>query len=491
MPRPLYRFALPEGTRLALARLYDDVDDAEAVRAWEEGRSEAPPFVWRVVAEGNKALVEDLARSRSSVFEDLARLRQAGLVRAAKRDGRTGLELLGTRRESAQPDCGSENTDGKSEQPDSRGPPARTRSPNPRTASPSSRTPSPPGRTLAPAHAVLIQQEQHRDEPAKPEARRGGAANDPPASSTTTRAARLAPPAVQAPARALLLRLAHEFGELFVPTTADGAPLESRRIRPDADTLRRLAELLTPPDDVDAQAWTAREVERVRSYVTTYAEICRADPEQARSWGSRMLETRTTAWETTMRIVDRWREEQAAAATAEREAQAHAAAAEARAVAERLAELEQLARTGETPGEREVREQLGLPARDHRADHAAALAAQRAAREAGRPLALADLNAAVRAAPGPVEPASTPLPALPSMARVAPEAGRPPLTEDEEDALRLQGQLRVEVDDEFDLVGRRISVAIAEFERLARRPPTTRELEEIKRRASGEEETGT
>lgn len=76
------------------------------------------------------------------------------------------------------------------------------------------------------------------------------------------------------------------------------------------------------------------------------------------------------------------------------------------------------------------------------------------------------------------------------VARVAhAEPGRPPLTEDEEDTLRLQGQLRVEVDDEFDLVGRRISVAIAEFRRLARRAPTPGELEDIRRRAR-EEETG-
>jgi len=107
-----------------------------------------------------------------------------------------------------------------------------------------------------------------------------------------------------------LLRLAREFGEAFVPcvpgtTTA----LESRRIKPDADTLRRLAELLTPPEDVEPGAWLDRQVELVSGYVRDYATICAADPEQAHHWGGHMLETRllkgqASAWETTTRIVD-------------------------------------------------------------------------------------------------------------------------------------------------------------------------------------------
>lgn len=515
MPRALYRLPVLEAVRLTLAVLYDDVEDPESVRAWEDGRSAAPPFIWRL--SGYQALGEALGgRARSAVAKDLSTLMSRGIIRRARRDGRTGLELLGTRAvdpsanrtadrtrtagpkvrhdgpdSPASPIGQSATTDRKvrhdglkspkrltPESVTTDFPPDRTvrhrgpDSPSPRT--PGSVTTDP---TRARAVTTLEAPEEKRATPTPTRRGEASAANVPPKRQEKP----LASPAMQAPARALLLQLAHEFGELFVPTTAEGTPLESRRIRPDTETLRRLADLLTPPEDVDAETWIAREVERVRAYVRDYATICKADPEQARAWGSRMLESQTTAWETTQRIVDRWREAEAAARRAEREAQAAAREADRRAVAERLAELEQLARRGETPGERDARVGMGLAARDHRADHAAAQAAQKAATAAGRPLTLAELNAAVRAAPAPAPTAATPLPELPAMQRAEP--GRPPLT----DAASGRPQ-RAGITDEQALT--RLRLAIAEFRRVARRDPNTSEMKQIEAAASGKE-TGT
>jgi len=237
--------------------------------------------------------------------------------------------------------------------------------------------------------------------------------------------------------------------------------------------------------------------------------ICAGDPEQAHSWGGWMLETRlgkgtVSAWVTLTRIVDRWREAQAAAATAAQTAAAEGRHAEARAVAERLAELEQHARHGETPGEREVRVQLGRPARDHRADHAAALAVVGAARAAGRAPQIAEVNAAVAQVPALVDgtalniPAAersgvTPLPQLPPMQHV----GEPPareLTDEEEAAIRETGRRRegqVGLDAE-QLLSRRVSRFVREFINRTGRAPTPEESEQISRLVRGQKgATGT
>jgi hypothetical protein len=71
---------------------------------------------------------------------------------------------------------------------------------------------------------------------------------------------------------------------MFLPRDELGAVLESRRIcrggtTADADTLRRLTELLTPPEDVDLAGWLERQVAMVRAYVRDYATICEGDPE--------------------------------------------------------------------------------------------------------------------------------------------------------------------------------------------------------------------
>lgn len=512
-PRALYRLPLPEGTRLTLCVLYDSDDiPPGAVHAWEEGRVAEPPFVWSVA--GYQPLQDITGRSRSRIAEDLRQLADLGVIRRATREGRRGWDLLGTRREpAAGPTGGTRGSQSADPRVPSAGPAGPSRgTPTPSAVVPRTGPTGPsagtsgshrqdPTRTPAPPRAVSIQQEKHRDESAKLQAGRGEAANEPPslaavAASSRRIADRPAPPAVQAPGRALLLRLAREFGDAFVPRVpGTDQALESRRIRPDADTLRRLAELLTAPDDVDPGAWLDRQVELVSGYVRDYATICEADPEQAHHWGGNMLEVRPlkgqrSAWETLTRIVDRWREAQAAAREAERSSDALARAAGTRAVAERLAELELEARAGETPGARAIREQLGLPERDRARDHAAAVAAVEAARAAGRPVTLAEVEAAVAASGALVV---APLPA-PGMAR-APAPERPPLTPEDEGRIRSAGRRREQQARraEVDAIetNRRINEALRLFCERAGRPPNAAEAEEIRRRFGGGEATGT
>ena len=517
MPRPLYSLRVHDGTRLLLSLLYDDIDDdpivrATVVTAWEQQQPGAlPPFCYRFAGDKCKSLMAAINRGHTSVTDDLAALTKLGIIRRAKRDGRWGWELLGTH---PSPPAGSAPPDHRVRPAGPQGPDLQTRGsaqPDPSTAGRvrSAGPPGPPHRTPGsvppdPTRArVEIKQEPDL-------ARRGGAAND-------------RPP--QGPARALLLDLARELDGMFTPRDAAGAVLESRRIRPDTDTLRRLAELLTPPEDVDVTAWIERQVATVRAYVRDYAAICGADPEQARQWGGDMLEPQIrkgvrSAWETLTRIVDRWREAQAAAAVAARDAAAEARRAEVRAVAERLAELEHLARVGEPALARELRaagSPLAPPRRDHVADHAAAVAAAASARAAGREPTLADLNAAIATVPalgeGPVDTIATfldssalatssvtPLPPLPPMQHVV---GEPPvreLSDDEEAEIRERGRRREDdllADDQTDedeelRIGQRINAAFREFTETRRRSPTADEAEQIRRRARGEEEaTGT
>mgnify|MGYP000116563954 FL=1 len=528
MIEALYRLPAPDGALLLLSRLYDDVEDQAAIAAWEGGETDLPPFCWRLAGGDYKPLQDALDRGRSAVTSHLAVLTKLGVIRRTKRDGRSGWELLGTRRSSPATSGDSDRTvrgSGRSgpkiltetsgspdveaaqdvRRPGPKGPPTRT---------------STSGSTDAARAREGIKQEPDL-------ARRGGAANDRPVQDPGVAPApgrRASPPArapeqprlasPQGPARALLLRLVRQFDELFTPTVdgrpieAGGTPLESRRIRPDTETLRKLAELLTPPEDVDGEAWLDRQVATVVGYVRDYAAICAADPEQARQWGGDMLEPRIrkgvrSAWETLTRIVDRWREDQAAAAAAAREAAAEAGRAEARAVVERLAELEQLARLGEPAFARALRAtgQAAPAPRDHVADHAAALAAVAAARAAGRAPTLGDVDAAVQAStsatlrsPGgaPVhvgEVLFTPLPPLPPMQHV----GEPPareLTEDEEAAIRERGRRR-EDQPVSDADSHRINVFVSEFTERAGRPPTPGELDQISRLVRGEGATGT
>lgn len=540
----LYRLPAPDGALLLLCRLYDDVEDQEAIAAWEEGRTDLPPFCWRLAGGDYKPLQAAMDRGRSSVTSHLAALTELGVIRRAKRDGRSGWELLGTREApetSGDSDvdvraagrCGPKNLTATSGEPDV--PPTR----GVRAAGP----PGPPRRTsTSKSPDAARAHEGFKREPDL--ARRGGAANDrpgrapAPAPSSTATSARAAParepprPASpQAPARTLLLDLVRRFDALFVPTVdgrpvgLGGTPLESRRIRPDTETLRKLTELLTPPEDVDGDAWVERQVATVAGYVRDYAAICAVDPEQARQWGGDMLEPRIrkgtrSAWDTLTRIVDRWREDQAAAAAAAHEAAAEAGRAEARAVAERLIELEQLARHGEPAFARELRAtgQAAPPRRDHVADHAAALAAVAAARAAGRAPTLAAVDAAVAGVPAlapepepdaparpdtaaifldsPVTTSSvTPLPPLPPMQHV----GEPPvreLSEDEEAAIRGRGSSR---EDQAARAGdvelhirQRINAAFKSFTERCGRSPTPEQAEQIRRRIRGEEEaTGT
>lgn len=299
---------------------------------------------------------------------------------------------------------------------------------------------------------------------------------------------------------------------MFVPRDELGEVLESRRIcrngtTTDADTLRRLTELLTPPDDVDAASWLDRQVETVRRYVRDYATICEGDPKQAHEWGGYMLETRPikgkrSAWEVLTNIVDRWREAQAAAVVAAREAAAEARVAEAHAVAERLAELEHLARVGEPAFARELRAagQRSTAPRDHVADHAAAVAAVAAARAAGREPTLAEVNAAVAAVPGPADTiaifldSSPPLGVTPLPHPPMQHVGEPPvreLTEDEEAEIRERARSEDADAEPERSVGERIHDAIRHFRELAGRAPTESEANEIRRRVCGEEATGT
>lgn len=319
------------------------------------------------------------------------------------------------------------------------------------------------------------------------------------------------PASREGPPRALLLRLVRHFDEQFVPTIdgrpveAGGTPLESRRVHADVDTLRRLAELLTPPEDVDdyaVEVWRERRVASVTAYVDDYAKICAVDPEQARQWGGDMLEPRIrtgvrSAWQTLTRIVDRWREEQAAAAAAARDAAAEARRAEARAVAERLAELEQLARHGEPAFARELRAagQVAPPLRDHAADHAAAAAAVAAALAAGREPTLAEVTAAVAVVPACGErPATTPLPPLPPMQHV----GEPPvreLSEGDEAEIRERGrqrEARASTGVDEQRARQRINEVFREFRERVGRSPTPEEADEIRRQVRGVEgATGT
>lgn len=531
MNADLYLLPVSEGARLLLARLHDDVEDPDDVIAWEKGRPGAPPpFCWRL-AGGYEPLMNALRRGRTAVTDDLAALTKLGVIRRAKRDGRSGWELLGTRAAEvvAVPST--------SAQPDRTVRPAGQRSPNlltPRSAPPDverppdvrpAGPPGPPSRTSVsaqPDHARardVIKQEQHR------EAGRGGAANDRPSSATATssrattlpvqrtpQGARPEPPRPappQGPARALLFELVQQLDAMFTPADADGVVLESRRIRPDVETLRRLTELLTPPEDVDAAAWLERRIASVTAYVRDYAVICTADPEQAHNWGGPMLEPRLlkgqrSAWEVLERIVDRWREDQAAARASARVAAVEAARAEARAVEDRLDELEQLARHGEPAFARELRAagQAAPPRRDHVADYAAARTAVEAARTAGREPTLAEIAAAVAAVPAldtdarnlemPATPGLTPLPPLPP---IRPAVEPPPreLSDDEEAEIRQRGRQREAAIGrvERQTVGQRIHEAIKRFRELARRDPTPEEAAEIRRRAGGQEATGT
>lgn len=519
MIEALYRIPAPDGALLLLARLYDDVEDQAAVAAWEEGNTDLPPFCWRLAGNDYKPLQDALHRGRSAVTSHLAVLTKLNIIRRAKRDGRSGWELLGTR-----PAPASENSDGSVRGSGRPGPKILTATSGSTDVqpAPSVRIPGPggpPARTSASGSPDAAR--AHEGIKQEPDlARRGGAANDRPAqgsaSPTATSPTTAAPPARSptraepprpapptGPARTLLLDLVRQFDGEFTVISLEGVVLESRRIRPDAETLRRLAELLTPPEDVDGPAWLEREVASVTAYVRDYAKICAADPEQARQWGGDMFETRIrkgvrSAWDTLTRIVDRWREAQAVARAGARALAEDTRRADAAALAERLAELEQLAGRGETPGEREARLLLKLPARDHAADHRAALDLVRAGQQRGRPPTLAELNAAVAAVPAIVEPVATPLPELPAMQRTEP--GRPPLTEEDEEQLRERGRQReaaaargpaprAAVTDPQALTS--VRLAVAEFRRLMRRDPTRAELEEINRRARGEEDTGT
>lgn len=529
MLHALYRLPAPDGALLLLCRLYDDVEDQEAVAAWEEGRTDQPPFCWRLAGSDYKPLQAAMDRGRSAVTSHLAALTELGVIRRAKRDGRSGWELLGTRE--------APSTSGDSDvtvRPAGRlGPKNLTPTSAPPDVHPAAGVrpagpPGPPRRTSASGSPDAAR--AHEGIKQEPDlARRGGAANGPTSNATSSRptssapatSARAAPtrepprPASpQGPARTLLLDLVRRFDQEFTPTVdgrpveLGGTPLESRRIRADTETLRKLAELLTPPEDVDGDGWLERQVATVTSYVRDYAAICAADPEQARQWGGDMLEPRIrkgvrSAWETLTRIVDRWREDQAAAREAAREAAAEAGRADARAVVERLAELERLARLGEPAFARALRAagQAAPAPRDHVADHAAALAAVAAARAAGRSPTLADVDEAVQAStsatlrsPGgaPVhvgEVLFTPLPPLPPMQHVG-EAPARELTEDEEAAIRERGRRR-EDQPVSDADGHRINVFVSEFTERAGRPPTPGELDQISRLVRGEGATGT
>lgn len=307
---------------------------------------------------------------------------------------------------------------------------------------------------------------------------------------------------------------------MFLPHDANGVVLESRRIcrngtTTDAETLRRLAELLTPPEDVDAVSWLERQVATVRAYVRDYARICETNPEQAREWGGYMLETRLikstrSAWEVLTNIVDRWREAQAEADVAARQAAAEARTAEARAVAERLDDLAGLARNGEPAFARDLRAagQAAPLRRDHIADHAAARRVVEAAHAEGRAPTLAEINTAVAAVPALDEPLDknakildtprstsgvTPLPPMPPMQHVVEPPPRE-LTEDEEAEIRERGRRRegqVAFTNE-QLLSRRINTIVREFTERAGRPPTPEESEEISRLVRGSQgATGT
>lgn len=524
-PRALIRLDVPD-TRVLFA-LYADVDEdpvvcATVVHAWEEGRSAEPPFVWR--SAGYEALQDITGRSRSRVAEDLSRLVALNVIQRATRDGRRGWELLGTRPAPAKSPSGGTR---RSQSADAKVPPTGPGRPNAGTlpvppAGPTGLSSgTPPSQPRDPARA----REGIKQEPDL--ARRGGAANDRPSSATATssRAStppvrapqatrpeppRLAPP--QGPARALLLNLVRQFDALFTPVDADGVVLESRRIRADTETLRRLEELLTPPEDVDGAAWLERRVASVAAYVRDYATICTADPEQAHNWGGPMLEPRLlkgqrSAWEVLERIVDRWRENQATARASARVAAVEAGRAEARAVADRLAELEQLARVGEPAFARELRAagQAAPPRRDHAADHAAAVIAAAAAHAAGREPTLAELEAAVANVPTltapadtdaifldspPATPGVTPLLLLPPMQHVVEPPPRE-LTEDEEAEIRERGRRREGQLAREQLLSQRINAIFREFTERAGRTPTHEEAEQIRRRIRGEEATGT
>lgn len=216
MPLALFRLSVVAGARLTLAALYALADDADAtaVPAWEEGRSNVPPFIWEHCSYDD--LRQLLGRGRGSIAEDIALLKTAGVIRRSRRDGRDGLELLGTRRpESGGPDsrvcpaglASPKTLTAESGGPDS-APGVRVRSAGP--PSPARQTPESARPDSSRTRAVLIPTPQHRDECAKPQAGRGGAANDPPSFATSSPAAAGSPariaarpaPPLQAPGRA-------------------------------------------------------------------------------------------------------------------------------------------------------------------------------------------------------------------------------------------------------------------------------------------------
>jgi DNA-binding transcriptional ArsR family regulator len=100
MIEALYRLPAPDGALLLLSRLYDDVEDQTAIAAWEGGKTDLPPFCWRLAGGDYKPLQDALDRGRSAVTSHLAALTKLGVIRRKKRDGRSGWELLGTRRSS-------------------------------------------------------------------------------------------------------------------------------------------------------------------------------------------------------------------------------------------------------------------------------------------------------------------------------------------------------------------------------------------------------
>lgn len=188
-------------------------------------------------------------------------------------------------------------------------------------------------------------------------------------------------------------------------------PIEPiRRFRPgDPSHLRWAEDLLLvdigPDDDVFAVA--IARYEYVVSVCRDFATMAAVDWHgQETFWKPGMLslivgkKATMSPWEAVERNVEQWRREQRVREQSEQASTAQAGELERRAVEDRLADLAHLAQHGEPRFAQELRS-AGQPVdtRDHAADLAAARAAVEAARGQGRAPTIAEVNAAIQAVP--------------------------------------------------------------------------------------------